>query len=67
MAPKAEVMTGVPQLSVAVATPAAGTPEGLHPRFEPAGQNVNTGGVVSSTQVNTCKQVEVFPQPSLAV
>src|SRR5678815_3936617 len=42
VAPREEVMFGVPQLSVAVAVPAAGTPVGLHPSAEPAGQKVNT-------------------------
>ena len=41
--PSALVIFGVPQLSVAVALPAAGTPDGLHPSAESAGQNVNTG------------------------
>ena len=45
-------MFGVPQLSVAVALPAAGTPDGLHPSVESAGQNVNTGACVSVVQVN---------------
>ena len=42
---------GEPQLSVAVALPAAGTPDGLHPSVESAGQNVNTGACVSDVQV----------------
>jgi hypothetical protein len=51
--PKAEVIVGVPQASVAVAAPAAGTPlAGLQPRSDPAGQKVNTGGVRSSVHVN---------------
>ena len=65
--PSDEVMVGVPQLSVAVATPAAGTPVGLHPRLEPAGQNVKVGGAVSTVQVNTCAQVEALLQASVAV
>ena len=65
--PSDEVMPGVPQSSVAMAAPGAGTPDGLHPRSEPSGQNVNTGGVTSTVQVNTCVQVDVFPQPSVAV
>ena len=60
-------MPGVPQSSVAMATPGAGTADGLHPRSEPGGQNVNTGGVTSTVQVNTCVQVAVFPHPSVAV
>jgi len=47
MAPNDEVMVGVPQASVAVTVPGAGTPLGLHPKLEPAGQEVITGGVVS--------------------
>jgi acyl CoA:acetate/3-ketoacid CoA transferase alpha subunit len=65
--PSALVMVGVPQASVAVAVPAAGTPVGLQPRSLPAGQLVNVGGVTSTVQVNTCVQVAVFPQPSVAV
>ena len=65
--PKEEVIVGAPQASVAVAAPGAGTPVGLHPRFEPGGQNVNVGGVISTVQVNTCVQVAVFKQPSVAV
>jgi hypothetical protein len=65
--PSAEVIVGVPQLSVAIAVPAAGTPDGLQPRSEPAGHEVNTGGVVSSTQVKVWVQVAVLPQPSVAV
>ena len=60
-------MPGVPQSSVATAAPGAGTFEGLHPRSEPGGQNVKTGGVTSTVQVNTCVQVAVFPQASVAV
>ena len=66
-APSDDVIPGVPQSSVAVATPGAGTLSGLHPRSEPTGQNVNTGGVTSTVQVNTCVQVDVFPHPSVAV
>ena len=50
-APSALVIFGVPQLSVAVALPAAGTPDGLHPKVESAGQNVNTGATESVVQV----------------
>ncbi len=50
-APSALVMLGEPQLSVAVALPAAGTPDGLHPSAESAGQNVNTGACVSVVQL----------------
>jgi hypothetical protein len=67
MLPKAEVIVGVPQASVAVAAPGAGTPAGLQPRSEPGGQKVNTGGVTSTVHVNTCVQVAVLPQPSVAV
>jgi hypothetical protein len=49
--PRALVMFGEPQLSVAVAVPAAGTPDGLHPKVESAGQEVNTGAAVSVVQV----------------
>ena len=49
--PSALVMFGEPQLSVAVALPAAGTPDGLHPSAESAGQNVNTGACVSVVQL----------------
>ena len=65
--PREDVIVGVPQASVAVAAPATGTPAGLQPRSEPGGQKVMVGGVVSSTQVNTCKHVAVFPHPSVAV
>ena len=51
-APSALVMFGVPQLSVAVALPAAGTPDGLHPSVESAGQNVKTGAILSVVHVN---------------
>ena len=67
MMPSDEVMVGVPQLSVAVATPAVGTPVGLHPRLEPGGQKVNVGGAVSTVQVNTCAQVDALLQASVAV
>ena len=50
--PRELVMFGEPQLSVAVALPAAGTPAGLHPSVESAGQNVNTGATESVVQVN---------------
>ena len=49
--PSAFVILGEPQLSVAVALPAAGTPDGLHPKVESAGQNVNTGACVSVVQL----------------
>ena len=49
--PSALVILGEPQLSVAVALPAAGTPDGLHPSVESAGQNVNTGACVSVVQL----------------
>jgi hypothetical protein len=49
--PRALVIFGEPQLSVAVAVPAAGTPDGLHPSAESAGQEVNTGACVSVVQV----------------
>ena len=60
-------MVGVPQTSVAVAVPAAGTPVGLQPRLEPAGQNVKVGGAVSTVHEKACEQVDEFPQPSVAV
>ena len=53
--------------SVAVAAPGPGIPVGLQPRLLPGGQNVNTGGNTSDVQVNTCEQVAVFQQPSVAV
>ena len=65
--PSDEVMVGVPQASVAVAAPGAGTPAGLQPMLVPGGQKVNAGGVTSTVQVNTCVQVAVFPQTSVAV
>ena len=49
--PREFVIFGEPQLSVAVALPAAGTPDGLHPSVESAGQNVNTGACVSVVQL----------------
>ena len=49
--PSAFVIFGEPQLSVAVALPAAGTPVGLQPKAESAGQKVNTGAEVSVVQV----------------
>ena len=67
MGPSDEVIVGVPQLSVAVAAPGAGTPVGLQPRLEPGGQNVNTGGVTSTVQVSTWVQEAVLPQPSVAM
>ena len=60
-------MVGVPQASVAVAAPGAGTPVGLQPRSDPGGQKVNTGGSESMVQVNTCVQVAVLLHPSVAV
>jgi hypothetical protein len=65
-APSALVIVGVPQLSVAVALPAAGTPVGLHPRFVSGGQNVNEGGNESTVHVNTSVQVTVLPHASVA-
>ena len=65
--PSAEVMVGVPQASVAVAAPGAGTAAGLQPRLLPGGQKVKVGGVTSAVQVNTCVQVAVLPQTSVAV
>ncbi len=61
------MIVGVPHASVAVAAPAAGTPDGLHPRSPPGGQKVNVGAVVSTVHVKTCVHVEVLPQPSVAV
>ena len=44
----ATVTDGVPQLSVAFASPASeGGIAGLHPKLLPVGQIVNTGGSVS--------------------
>jgi hypothetical protein len=65
--PSDEVMLTLPQSSVAVAVPAAGTPLGLQPRSEPEGQNVITGAVTSAVQVNIWSQVVVFPHPSVAM
>ena len=62
-----EVTVGVPQLSVAVAVPAAGTPVGLQPTAEPAGQSVIVGGVVSTVHVNVWVHVEALLQASVAV
>jgi hypothetical protein len=67
MGPSALVMTGMLQASVASATPGAGTPDGLQPKFAPAGQNMNKGAVLSTIHVNTCVQVDVLAQASLAV
>jgi hypothetical protein len=49
--PSTEVITGAPQLSVAVAFPAAGNDCGLQPRLLPGGQKVNTGGTASVTVI----------------
>ena len=65
-APSAFVIFGVPQLSVAVALPAAGTPDGLHPSVESAGQNVNTGATLSVT-LNVAVHVLVHPLESVTV
>jgi hypothetical protein len=40
MAPRDDVIIGVPHASVAIADPGAGTPVGLHPRSELGGQKV---------------------------
>ena len=61
------VITGVPQLSVAVAVPADGNEVGLHPKSEAAGHEVNTGAVVSTVYVNVCTHVEALLQASVAV
>ena len=61
------VMFGEPQLSVAVALPAAGTPDGLHPSAESAGQNVKVGAIESVVQVKCWAQVDVLPHASVAV
>ena len=60
-------MVTEPHASVAEAALAAGTPEGLHPRNEPAGHKVNTGVLTSTLHVNNCTHVEEFPQASVAV
>lgn len=65
--PRDDVIVGEPQSSVAVALPAAGTEDGLHPSVESGGQNVNTGATVSTVQVNTSVQVTVLPHASVAV
>jgi hypothetical protein len=54
------------QASLALAS-APGISDGLQPRSELAGQEVNTGGSVSTIYVNTCVQVAVLPQASVAV
>jgi len=64
MPPNEFVIVGVPQLSVAVAAPGPGTPEGLQPRSDPAGQNVNDGAVISTTlttwvQTNGAQPIQV--------
>ena len=64
--PSAEVMVGVLHASVAVAVPAAGTPEGLQPRLDPGGQKVMVGSVISCTTMVRL-QVEVLPQSSVAI
>ena len=66
-APSDDVIFGEPQLSVAVAFPAAGTEAGLHPRVESGGQKVNTGATESTVHVNTSVQVTVLPHASVAV
>ena len=55
------------QSSVAVALPQPGIVPGLHPRFEPGGQNVNTGLAGCEVQINVCVQVDELPQKSVAV
>jgi hypothetical protein len=66
-APIDEVIVGVPQLSVAVAVPGPGIDAGLQPRLPPAGQKVNTGGVVSTVQVTVRETgVALLPQASVA-
>ena len=67
IAPKYEVIIGVPQASVAVAAPGLGTLLGLQPKLAPGGQYVKDGGVTSTVQVNTCVQVAVLPHASVAV
>ena len=54
--PREDVIVGVPHASVAVAAPGAGTPAGLQPRSEPAGQKVMVGGVLSTT-FTVCVQI----------
>jgi hypothetical protein len=66
-APSDEVILALPQSSVAVALPAAGTPDGLHPSVESAGQKVNTGATESTVHVNTSVHVTVLPHASVAV
>lgn len=65
--PSELVIVGVPQLSVAVALPGPGTPEGLHPKSEPGGHEVNTGAIVSVVQVKCWAQVDELPHASVAV
>lgn len=65
--PSDEEITGVPQLSVAVAAPGAGRPEGLHPRSDPGGQNVITGGVTSFTVTVFIQVLVQDPLPTTKV
>lgn len=65
--PSAEEMTGVPQLSVAVTLPAAGTPFGLHPNSRPCGQDVITGGVMSCITTVFEQVVVHAPVPTVSV
>src|SRR5204862_5773733 len=65
--PREEVIPGVPQLSVAVALPAEGTPVGLYPSAEPAGHDVNTGAVVSAVHVIVCVPARRSSDLSVAV
>jgi len=52
------VTVGVLQLSVAVAPPAGGM-VGLQPSAPPAGQAVNTGGVLSLNEINCVHEAEL--------
>ena len=65
-----EVNVGVPQLSVAVAVPRAASISaevGLQPRVEVVPVAVITGAVTSYVQLIVLEEVELLPQPSVAV
>jgi hypothetical protein len=57
----------VPQLSVAVAVPGAGTLEGLQPRSEPEGQWVKVGGSLSTTWISLGKLQVTVPLSQVSV
>ena len=68
--PSVDVNVGVPQLSLAVATPKAASIAavvGLHPRVAVAPVIVIAGGVRSDVQVTAEDAVAVFPHASVAI